>query len=437
MISTPCDTTAIAVVLVTDLVASTQLRSEIGEDAADELIIREQSRAEAIVQAHGGVLVKGLGDGVLAVFDSATRALQAALAIRADTGHPIRAGLSVGEVTWHRGDCFGSAVIEAARLVGAAAPGEILVADQARQIARGRSGLSFASRGELALKGLPQPVATWSLLGRTSTAAVAPTCHGPVEAEADRRPDTPKPPHWGRSRVEGEQRRQGRWPADGHGRHLPPRRCLPVVALGDAGINSSSEMTAVCLVGGEGRLPPVAGILSCAFPHTMLNQSHHSQTVVAMGALSMPLVVEADMARPRDSSVTLDGEATLPTGRGGTGSRGEGLSTEPLASSLKHTQVTLQSAPAAPPFKLSERLSRASGHGPVEPIALQPAVLSPTYGPPTRARPVTAGVPPSIRPDADPRQPVDPSDSDPLPATDGVADMRTYLIDERREAVQR
>ncbi len=73
----------IGVILVTDLVGSTELRSHLGEEAADQLLSVHDALLRETIVGHGGRVVKGLGDGVLASFDAAGDALNAAVAIRA------------------------------------------------------------------------------------------------------------------------------------------------------------------------------------------------------------------------------------------------------------------------------------------------------------------------------------------------------------------
>ncbi len=125
------DTTTSTIVF-TDLVGSTQLRAEIGEEAADQLRRQHDECLGAVVADHGGVVVKGGGDGLLCSFDSASDALSAAigmqqaiteLATDLDRRLSIRVGVSIGDVSWEEGDCFGMPVVEAARLEGAAGAG--------------------------------------------------------------------------------------------------------------------------------------------------------------------------------------------------------------------------------------------------------------------------------------------------------------------------
>ncbi len=101
-------------ILFTDLVDSTALRARVGEEAADRWVIEAEGRARDLVQARRGRVVKGTGDGVLAAFNSAADALAAAVAFQQRAEHPMRIGVSIGDVTWRQGDCFGQPVVEAA-----------------------------------------------------------------------------------------------------------------------------------------------------------------------------------------------------------------------------------------------------------------------------------------------------------------------------------
>jgi class 3 adenylate cyclase/tetratricopeptide (TPR) repeat protein/KaiC/GvpD/RAD55 family RecA-like ATPase len=154
-------------VLFTDLVGSTELRVQLGEEAADDLRrTHDQLLAEA-VHTHGGSVVKGLGDGIMATFESAAEAVAGAIAIqqavevqraRLDAEFAVRVGVSIGDIAAEAGDVFGVPVVEASRLCAAAAGGEILAADVVRALARGRCTAVFEPMGELDLKGLSEPL---------------------------------------------------------------------------------------------------------------------------------------------------------------------------------------------------------------------------------------------------------------------------------------
>ena len=159
-----------ATILVTDLVGSTELRVRLGEDKADALRRVHDDLLTAAVTGQYGTVVKGLGDGVLAMFSSSADAVAAAVAVQQaahahgrrhpDQALAIRVGISVGDVSVEDGDCFGTPVIEAARLCAAADGGQVLAADLVEALARGRGGHEYRPVGELELKGLPDPVRT-------------------------------------------------------------------------------------------------------------------------------------------------------------------------------------------------------------------------------------------------------------------------------------
>jgi len=151
------------------MVGSTSLRVRLGEERADELRRVHDGLLSARVEANGGQVLKGQGDGLVAAFPAASDGLRAAIemqeAIAAHNSRPealaeiaIRIGLSVGDVSWEAGDCLGAPVMEAAGLEAAAQSGQILCSDFVRLMARGRGGHDFISLGALDLPGLPAPL---------------------------------------------------------------------------------------------------------------------------------------------------------------------------------------------------------------------------------------------------------------------------------------
>ena len=157
-------TTSVVTLLVTDLVGSTALRVQTGEDRFDELraehdrLLREQ-----VITWHGEV-AKHTGDGMIAAFNAASDAVSAAVSIqqafeqrnrRAPDRLEVRIGLSAGDVSFEDGDYFGTPPVEASRLCARADGGHILAADVVRILAGSRGGHTFVPRGELELKGLP------------------------------------------------------------------------------------------------------------------------------------------------------------------------------------------------------------------------------------------------------------------------------------------
>ena len=154
-------------VLFTDLVGSTEISYAVSPDAADELLRGHFSLLRRAIADSGGVEVKGLGDGVMAVFRSTSAALSCAVAMQqavqrdnVGASHQLglRIGLSGGEATMESDDYYGDPVIEAARLCAHANAGQILATEAVRVMGGRRTPYLYEPVGALELKGLPEPV---------------------------------------------------------------------------------------------------------------------------------------------------------------------------------------------------------------------------------------------------------------------------------------
>ena len=153
---------ALAAILFTDFVGSTNHLSALGDRAWRDLLDSHDVIARTAVEQHGGRLVRTTGDGILATFDGPGRAIRCARALGdalQPLGVEIRAGLHAGEVENRGTGIDGIAVHIAARVVEAAAAGELLVSAAVPMLVAG-SGIEFDDRGEHQLKGVP---GTWQL----------------------------------------------------------------------------------------------------------------------------------------------------------------------------------------------------------------------------------------------------------------------------------
>jgi class 3 adenylate cyclase len=147
----------VATLIMTDIVGSTALARSRGDRAWGELLGEFTAGARDAIAHYHGTLVELTGDGVLARFDGAVRAVHCALALRAAAAEldvPIRAAVHTGEVEIAETGLRGVALHETARMLGVAGAGEIVVSATARALAAG-SGLGFRDRGEHDLRGLP------------------------------------------------------------------------------------------------------------------------------------------------------------------------------------------------------------------------------------------------------------------------------------------
>jgi len=154
-------------ILFTDMEGSTVFTQRLGDAKAQEVVRTHNRIVRDALKACSGSEVKHTGDGIMASFASAIRALECAIAIQRafaqhneehpDTPVRVRIGLNAGEPVAEEEDLFGTAVQLAARICAQAERGEILVANVVRELAAGK-GFLFADRGEVALRGFEDPV---------------------------------------------------------------------------------------------------------------------------------------------------------------------------------------------------------------------------------------------------------------------------------------
>jgi pimeloyl-ACP methyl ester carboxylesterase len=153
---------ALATVLFTDIVGSTEHLTRRGDRAWRDILDKHYAAVRRELDAYRGREIGTAGDGFLATFDGPARAVRCALAITAGAhalGIEVRAGVHTGEVELRDKDVAGMAVHIGARVCALAAASEVLVSSTVRDLVSG-SGLRFEDRGAHALKGVP---AEWRL----------------------------------------------------------------------------------------------------------------------------------------------------------------------------------------------------------------------------------------------------------------------------------
>jgi class 3 adenylate cyclase len=160
---------ALATILFTDIVGSTETAARLGDRRWRDLLERHDATVRRALALHRGHEVKTMGDGFLATFDGPARAIRCATAIHEDmdrSGVEIRSGIHSGEVEAIGEDVGGMAVNIGARVGALAAPGEVLVSSTVRELVVG-SGIEFEGRGSHRLKGAPNE---WRLFAVVSGA---------------------------------------------------------------------------------------------------------------------------------------------------------------------------------------------------------------------------------------------------------------------------
>ncbi len=154
-------------ILFTDMEGSTSLTQRLGDARAQEVLRAHNTIVRDALKANGGSEIKHTGDGIMASFASASRALECAIGIQRalaerndsepDAPIRVRIGLNAGEPVAEDEDLFGTAVQLAARVCAQAEPGRILASNVVRELSAGK-GFLFSDQGDVALRGFEDPV---------------------------------------------------------------------------------------------------------------------------------------------------------------------------------------------------------------------------------------------------------------------------------------
>lgn len=161
------------VILFTDIADSTSLTERLGDFAYRAQAERLDQAVRSLVHGSGGEVVEGitLGDGNLAVFSSARRAIDCASRIHESArrvGFRLHVGIHAGDVIRSATNVYGGAVNVAARVCSQAAAGETLVSETVRSLARTSAGTEFADHGLHQLKGITDPHRLYAVVETSS-----------------------------------------------------------------------------------------------------------------------------------------------------------------------------------------------------------------------------------------------------------------------------
>lgn len=151
-----------------DLTGSTSVFETLGNDRATKAVTKLTQWIGARGQAHGGTVVKMLGDGVLMAFGNNRACVEAMVQIQQEHAKRVQqwpphlkllmqVGLARGPVVWVDGDCFGDAVNLASRLSDLAGPEQIFASDTVVQALESKAGVRSRSLGPMRIKGKVDP----------------------------------------------------------------------------------------------------------------------------------------------------------------------------------------------------------------------------------------------------------------------------------------
>ncbi|GAC1434035.1 MAG: hypothetical protein NVSMB51_00210 [Solirubrobacteraceae bacterium] len=142
-----------------DITGFTEFTCLHGDELAAELAVSFHDRVWTLAAMERCEVVKSIGDAVMLrasdCRDAVRLARQILMLSEIEGFPPIRIGIDTGPAVQRHGDWFGSTVNTAARVTGAAAPGELLLTERTRNAIDQAEESRYTDRGRPPLKGLP------------------------------------------------------------------------------------------------------------------------------------------------------------------------------------------------------------------------------------------------------------------------------------------
>jgi len=157
--------------MFTDIVGYTALMGD-DEQKAFTYLARNRDLQKPIIEQFNGRLIKELGDGVMATFDTVSDAVAAAIKIQNDckTLHlfQLRIGIHQGEVVFEGGDVFGDTVNIASRIQAIAEPDGIYISENVRNNVSNKKGFHTKFIKDHTLKNVKEPVRVYEIISAES-----------------------------------------------------------------------------------------------------------------------------------------------------------------------------------------------------------------------------------------------------------------------------
>ena len=157
----------LATLVCTDIVDSTATAERVGPAAWRSMLAELNAESRQQIDKFRGKLAANTGDGLIAHFDGAERAIRCAAAISeaaAKLGLGLRCGVHSGEVELIPDNIRGVTVHVVSRVTALAKAGEVLVSGTTHELVAD-SSLSFEDRGSHELKGVSGARQVWALIG--------------------------------------------------------------------------------------------------------------------------------------------------------------------------------------------------------------------------------------------------------------------------------
>lgn len=154
-------------IFFSDIVGFTSL---MGADEGHTLQIMAANEAIHLnaLANHGGQLLKRLGDGILASFDTASGAVECAVevqkAVSLDGRFQLRLGIHLGEIVEDDGDVYGNGVNIASRIQGFVGAGEIGISGVVYENIKNKTAISATFLGDKELRNVDSPVTLYTIV---------------------------------------------------------------------------------------------------------------------------------------------------------------------------------------------------------------------------------------------------------------------------------
>ena len=187
----------LAAILAADVVGYSKLMGENELATLAALRSFRRNHFEPAIQAHGGTILKRMGDGWIVEFASVSSAVTCAIEIQESRSSPdpispdpirLRMGVHIGEIVFEDEDIYGDGINISARLEAKGVPGSVLISDTAHHSLDGNTADSFGACGEHQLKNISRPIAIWCWPPSSAEAIASQTEPGAEDQDAPGKP---------------------------------------------------------------------------------------------------------------------------------------------------------------------------------------------------------------------------------------------------------
>src|SRR6185436_16792684 len=159
-------TRQLAAIMFTDIVGYTALMGN-DEKKAFELLSKNRQIQKPIIEQHNGRWIKELGDGVMASFNTASDAVNAAMKIQeacnAAKNFQLKIGIHLGEVVFENDDVYGDGVNIASRIETLGVGSSVLMSKTIRDQIKNNAEFQITSLGPFEFKNVEEPVEIFAI----------------------------------------------------------------------------------------------------------------------------------------------------------------------------------------------------------------------------------------------------------------------------------